>query len=320
MSQVIKSLVFILFGLALGVWIGRSSAPKPLEPLGVVAKLESLNEKFSRLGEQDLDQYYKTDSQKTRCEKADELLGKMFLIALADLGLRISEHNAKQVAASASGAAARNASPDPSPTSSAGELQRNESDTRSHYEIVAERKGLPVVSPSPANSQRPKPAGYVSWGTPVLQNQGWKPCRTMKDQWYITGTKPEDYRVGILPPQDGQEAEIAFIEALHDKNRPEEVFFDRCLNPPFQAGKKIRFRAQVKAAKIRDYANLHIRAYGPQHKVITRATKNFRGDIDKWINYSVELEIPLDTSYINYGITMESTGKAWIKDVVIEMI
>ena len=54
-------------------------------------KYENLKNKFDQLNNVDFDEYLNLKNQKEKYEKADEILGKILLIFLSDLGLRVTD-------------------------------------------------------------------------------------------------------------------------------------------------------------------------------------------------------------------------------------
>jgi hypothetical protein len=78
-------LIFFVAGLYLGANHLRS-APKAFNPLP-----SSGLDKLQNIADVDLEDYYRLKSMEERYAKADEILGKMMVIFLADLGLRVSQ-------------------------------------------------------------------------------------------------------------------------------------------------------------------------------------------------------------------------------------
>lgn len=83
-----KSVIFGIGLFALGLYLGANhlrpaQSPKAGVPLSGLEKLQSL-------ADGDLEDYYRLKTMEERYLKADEILGKMMVIFLADLGLRVS--------------------------------------------------------------------------------------------------------------------------------------------------------------------------------------------------------------------------------------
>jgi len=97
----------LIFSLGLGIgFYGLRSAPRSgLDP--------STKEKLQLLADSDLEDYYRLKTMEEKYLKADELLGKIMVIFLADLGLRVSA-SAQNAAKQPPIAASSSLSPSPS--------------------------------------------------------------------------------------------------------------------------------------------------------------------------------------------------------------
>lgn len=96
MSKIWIAILAVLF-LGAGIWIGRESLPKsppqtsvPDDVLERANKYTALQNKFSDLAEIDFDEFLRLKTLEEKYRKADEILGKILLIVLADLGLKLS--------------------------------------------------------------------------------------------------------------------------------------------------------------------------------------------------------------------------------------
>lgn len=90
MSKSISIVLAVVVGLGAGYWLGRGSGADNYK-----VKYEQLRDKLDHLNKVDFEEYLALKSQKDKYEKADEILGKMILIFLADLGFSISDDKMK---------------------------------------------------------------------------------------------------------------------------------------------------------------------------------------------------------------------------------
>ena len=87
-----------LFTLIIGMIVGGAFFSKsPLEKASVVslkseepARFEELQSKIQEIHDVDIQEYLKLKEQKAQFLKANDILSKMMMIFLADLGLRMS--------------------------------------------------------------------------------------------------------------------------------------------------------------------------------------------------------------------------------------
>lgn len=82
----IKFLAFGIICLVLGFFVGRSIGEKTSTSTGFTSNLQSLQD----LADNEIADYYRLKTLEEKYKKADEILGKMVAIFLADLGVRVS--------------------------------------------------------------------------------------------------------------------------------------------------------------------------------------------------------------------------------------
>jgi erythromycin esterase-like protein len=87
------------------------------------------------------------------------------------------------------------------------------------------------------------------------------------------------------------------------------------------AGKHVVFSGWIRTEDVTAYAGLWWRADGKDGS--PGAFENMSGRGPKgttdWTRYSVELDIPADTSNINFGVLMPGKGRAWFDDLSVEI-
>lgn len=93
--------------------------------------------------------------------------------------------------------------------------------------------------------------------------------------------------------------------------------------PPDQAaGKKIRFSGWIRTENLEDgFAGLWWRAdkaNGDVGAFDNMGGRGPRGTTD-WQHFSIDLDIPADTSNINFGVIMPGKGRAWFDDLTIDV-
>ena len=90
MNKAIALIGVLIVGLAVGYSLGRGAGGDDYK-----VKYEQLRDKLDHLNKVDFEEYLALKSQKDKYEKADEILGKMILIFLADLGFSMSDDKMK---------------------------------------------------------------------------------------------------------------------------------------------------------------------------------------------------------------------------------
>jgi erythromycin esterase-like protein len=85
-------------------------------------------------------------------------------------------------------------------------------------------------------------------------------------------------------------------------------------------GKKIKFSGYIKTDKVTGYAGLWWRADVEKSVGAFNNMQqyNIKGTTD-WTPYAFELDIPADTTNINFGVLMAGDGTAWFDDLKVEI-
>jgi hypothetical protein len=87
-----RGVLLALVALSTGYWLGHSTRPAAEEKIVRVSELDGpTKEKLQALTENEIADYYRLKTMEEKFEKANEILGKVMQIFVADLGLKISQ-------------------------------------------------------------------------------------------------------------------------------------------------------------------------------------------------------------------------------------
>lgn len=95
---IILAIITTAIGLFIGYELGRSN-PKPEMAPTCPAVSETTRQKFQNINDVDIAEYFRLKTMEEKYKKADEILGKILTIFLADLGLHTSQGTAKRIGA-----------------------------------------------------------------------------------------------------------------------------------------------------------------------------------------------------------------------------
>lgn len=86
-------------------------------------------------------------------------------------------------------------------------------------------------------------------------------------------------------------------------------------------GKTIVFRGWIKTEDVEKYAALWWRADKPDQEAIAFDNMQERGPYGTtdWKEYKIELDIPEETTNINFGVLLAGGGRAWFDDLSVEI-
>jgi hypothetical protein len=308
MKPFLRAAALLLIGVSAGValersWTSSQPHPAPLPEPSLDAGHEAAKTRLRELTEREFAEYLELKGLRERYEKADELLGKVLLVLIADLGLRVSDKHAQAIREAARG----NHRP----------ARDNPETGRPHSlpptpQTPATRPTEPPpqdARTAPLPPARP-PEGHVPFDR--LEARSRRNCERERPGWHILSESPSgDYRIGFDPALSSSQEQVAFIRSATDNPRS-RAELAHCADMSAVSGKRVRFTALIKADSVRDRASLQVRAHDQNRSPIAREVARFRGTFD-WKPLTVELDIPAAATTALYGIAFEGEGKAWIR-------
>ncbi len=313
-----KGLIFFAVGLAVGVLLRGQFVATPQQVIheGTV-EVAQLKQKLESLTSRELEEYRELKGLRARYERADELLGKMILVLIADLGLRVSDKSTQAAKDSA-----RGVHPEAAAEDTRGEAVASP--------VLQQEPPAVLSEPPPRVTERSTKTPETSSGHAGLPGSGGVPinqivvgnrrsCSKGADPgWFTIGSSPQDYSIGIDPQMSVGEDQAAFIQAMKHNPRT-HAELNHCADLRAIAGKRLKLTALIKAEGAKDYANLHFRAQNLNLERIADERKRLSGTFD-WKSFSVEMDVPPETRAVSYGVTLEGVGKIWIRQVQFKIL
>ncbi len=89
--------------------------------------------------------------------------------------------------------------------------------------------------------------------------------------------------------------------------------------PQHFRGKRVRLAADIKIVDVEQHAGLYLRVIDP---AMTRPPEErqqvtFSGNRD-WTHYETQIEVPIDSKDILFGISLTGKGQVWVTNVQLE--
>jgi hypothetical protein len=143
----IVAIIVTIAVFSLGLGTGRALSPAD----DYRSRYENLRSKFEEIGQVDIEEYLQLKSLRERYQKADEILGKILLIMIADFGLRASKeqlHSLKNRVIDSSGGPNSSNSANIQPSAAARVTERPTEPAASHI------SGIGGVRPGPGAERK----------------------------------------------------------------------------------------------------------------------------------------------------------------------
>ena len=151
---------------------------------------------------------------------------------------------------------------------------------------------------------------------PVQESPGGRP----PPGWGLTGSDPNDYRVGTDADIAHSGARSGFIAS-----RPGAQGFGTLMQS-FKAGrylgKRLRLSAYIRSDEVERWAALWMRVDGADHETLAFDNMQDRpiaGTTD-WRLYRIVLDVPELAEMIAFGVLLEGPGHVWLDDVEFETV
>jgi len=156
----------------------------------------------------------------------------------------------------------------------------------------------------------------VMQGNPVQGNPDDRP----PPGWYLAGSDPDDYRVGIDAEAAHSGSRSGFIAS-----GPYPRGFGT-LTQAFRAdrfrGARLRLSACIRADAVERRAGLWMRVDDADDETLAFDNMQDRpisGTLD-WRTYQVVLDVSPDAEAIAFGVLLEGPGRVWLHDVAFDVV
>lgn len=149
------------------------------------------------------------------------------------------------------------------------------------------------------------------------------PRSTEVKGWFISGANPDMYQVSLDTSDPHSGTRCALLQPgpkVKDKKLWSTLM--QCMGPEQFRGRRLRFTMWVKT-KNADSVQPWMRIDGPEQGVSlafdNMCKRNITGTT-KWNEYSIVLDVPLDSTNICFGVILMGSGYMWLDDVSLEAV
>ncbi len=140
--------------------------------------------------------------------------------------------------------------------------------------------------------------------------------------WTKAGSKAKSYEVGFDKKNVKMGKKSAYIASVEDEILGFGTLMQSC-DAKNYLGKKIKLSAFIKSENVAKRAGMWLRVDSKFAKKYlsfdNMSDRPIKGDTD-WIKYEIILNVPLESSDLNYGVLINGTGKVWFDQLSIEIV
>jgi hypothetical protein len=141
-----------------------------------------------------------------------------------------------------------------------------------------------------------------------------------RNGWFLAGSNPEDYEVGIDQNQRFHGKRTRYIKSRKSSRGFGTVM--QMFNANLYSGKRLMLAGNAQSAGVAQWAGFWMRVDGPNNKVLTFDNMADRpiGGTRGWTEYQVVLDVPDDSANIAFGLLLSGAGQVWMADIRLEIV
>jgi hypothetical protein len=145
------------------------------------------------------------------------------------------------------------------------------------------------------------------------------------DGWFLAGSKPNSYKIGLDKSVYKTGSSSAFLESTDKDIKGFGTLMQSCLADEY-LGKRIKMTAYVKSENVSDWAGMWLRIDSKETPQTGKPLgfdnmqdRPIKGSND-WTKCEIILDVPNESATLNFGILLSGTGKLWFNGVSFEAV
>lgn len=141
--------------------------------------------------------------------------------------------------------------------------------------------------------------------------------------WFLAGSEPSSYEIGVIT--DAQRGgKVAYLKSTKPKINGKFGTIMQTFSATNYLDKKIKLTGYIKTQDVTGWVGMWMRVDGEKHSMKTLSFDNM-GDrkikgTTEWTKYEIILDVPKNSSTINYGVLLDETGMVWLDDLTFEEV
>lgn len=141
------------------------------------------------------------------------------------------------------------------------------------------------------------------------------------EDWFLAGSKPGSYAVGLDKAVFKTGSSSAFLESTDKTIEGFGTLMQTCGAGEY-SGKRIKMTAYIKSDNVSDWAGMWLRVDSRQNKSLSfdnMQDRPIKGDND-WTKHEIILDVPEESGTLNFGVLLSGTGKVWFDNIAFEVV
>lgn len=142
------------------------------------------------------------------------------------------------------------------------------------------------------------------------------------DGWFLAGSKPNSYTIGLDKSVYKTEGSSAFLESIENKIEGFGTLMQTSSVDEY-LGKRIKMTAYIKSDNVADWAGMWLRVDSRQTKKSlsfdNMQDRPIKGNND-WTKCEIILDVPDESGTLNFGVLLSGTGKVWFDNITFEVV
>lgn len=138
--------------------------------------------------------------------------------------------------------------------------------------------------------------------------------------WFIAGSERESYQIGIEKDAE-RGGNVAYLKSIKKVKRNFGTIM-QSFSADNYLGKKLKLSGYIKTQDVTGWVGMWMRVDGQKKHSLSfdnMGDRKIKGTTP-WTKYEIILDVPKNSTTINYGVLLRETGTVWIDDLKFEEV
>ncbi|EOG6896520.1 hypothetical protein ACLH3T_001882, partial [Flavobacterium psychrophilum] len=140
--------------------------------------------------------------------------------------------------------------------------------------------------------------------------------------WFKAGSKAKNYEMGLDNSVTKTGKKCAYIKSVEDEIKGFGTIMQSC-DAKFYLGKRIKMTGYVKSEDVANWSGMWLRVdskFEKKHLSFDNMhDRPIKGTSD-WTKCEIILNVPKESSTLNFGVLLSGTGKVWFDRISFEIL